>query len=77
MKYNYVDFYVKKPECPARKSGPTLKGGDKWPSGIEAAEPPSQNGFFFRRSPVRKHGILHRLAIGHQNFISFSLPWRR
>jgi hypothetical protein len=35
MKYNYIDFYVKKPECPARK-----------------------------------RGVLHRLAIGHQNLIS-------
>ena len=39
--------YVKKPECPARKSG------DEWPSGLEAngrrwsaTQLPSQNGFF-------------------------------
>ena len=24
--------YVKKPECPALSIGPTLKGGDEWPS---------------------------------------------
>lgn len=49
-----------------RKSGPTLKGGDEWPSGLEASgrrwsptQLPSQNGFFFRGNPVRKHGVLH------------------
>jgi hypothetical protein len=69
--------------------GPTLKGGDEWPSGLEAngrrwsangrrwsangrrwsangrrwsaTQPPSQDGFFFRRTPVRKHGVLHPL----------------
>jgi len=53
-------FYVKKPECPARKSE------DERPSGFEAVQRPSQNGFFFGRSPVRtndvrwrKHGVLH------------------
>jgi hypothetical protein len=27
--------YMKKPEFHARKSGPTLKGGDECPSGLE------------------------------------------
>ena len=31
---------MKKPDCPARKSG------DEWPSALEATQPPSQNGFF-------------------------------
>jgi hypothetical protein len=46
-------FYVKKPECPA------LQSGDEWPSGLEPTQPPGQDGFFFRRSPVLQHGVLH------------------
>jgi HAD superfamily hydrolase (TIGR01662 family) len=46
-------FYVKKPECPDRKSG------DEWPSEPERRQHPGKEGFFFGRSPVRKHGVLH------------------
>jgi hypothetical protein len=28
-------------------------------AGVEAKQPPSENGFFYRRSPVRKHGVLY------------------
>jgi len=32
---------------------PARESGDEW-----------QNGFFFRRSPVREHGVLHSLSEG-------------
>jgi len=28
-------YYVKKPKCPVRKSGPALKRGGEWPRGVE------------------------------------------
>jgi len=68
--------YVKKPECPARKSG------DEWPAGLEARQPPCQNGFFFRRGPVRKHKVLH-LRVTLRTFVNQDaqsdgvLSWQR
>jgi hypothetical protein len=32
--YEKDPFHVKKPECPARKSGAPLKGGDEWIRGL-------------------------------------------
>src|SRR4030042_5000834 len=63
---------VKKPQYPARKSG------CEWASGFKPTDvvgppdsPQGQNSFFYRRSLVRKHGVLHlRLLI-----ISLSLPF--
>ena len=46
-------IYVKESEYPARKSG------DEWPSRLEYRSSLSQNGFFFRRNPARKDGVLH------------------
>jgi hypothetical protein len=40
-------FYVKKPECPARKGGPARKSGDEWPWGFGGVKPPTVNGFFY------------------------------
>jgi acetate kinase len=63
----YESFDVKKPECPA------LRSGDDRPQGLEPPSTPNQNGFFHRRSPVLPptgvvgpptdvvgpHGVLH------------------
>jgi hypothetical protein len=46
-------IYVKKPECPARKSG------DEWPRVFKEYMALKLNGFFFGRSPEREHGVLH------------------
>jgi len=37
--------HVKKPECPAWKRGPTLKGGDEWAFSLEES-PCGRRGFF-------------------------------
>jgi len=29
--FGLTEVYVKKPECPTRKGGPNLEGGDEWP----------------------------------------------
>jgi HAD superfamily hydrolase (TIGR01662 family) len=51
------------PQWPATDAGVlpqrVEKSGDERPSGLEAAQRQSQNGFFFGRSPVRKHGVLY------------------
>jgi len=54
-----MDDYVKKPECSVRKKGRSLEGGPKEKAHLKREGMNSQKGFFFRRSPVREHGVLH------------------
>jgi hypothetical protein len=49
--------YVKKPECLTRRSG------DEWLRGFDGEQAPNFGGFFHRRNPVGKHGILNSPSV--------------
>jgi hypothetical protein len=63
MHSNPPNRYVKKPECPTRKNGrslkgwPTLKGGDEWRWGVRGRSAQTQMAFSIEEAPLGSTGF--------------------